>query len=628
MVTKRGLLIGSATGGLAGVAHDVEAMAGWLEGLGFELDIRQDANATRDAMLDALERLTRDTRDGDVAVVYYSGHGGYSQLRSRKRVVGDRVAPRAVQYLVPTDHDKHKSFRGFFRVELSQAMQRLAEKTTNITVVLDCCHSTDAVRDEDDAVLKGVIEPWGEGIEAHLAWLQAQGIDLDRLPEVRNPSVVLLAACEVSRQAFEIIRRTDGVRCGLFTDSLLHVLRGVPDPSQVTWDDLMRRVVDRALRYRVYQRPQASGPSSRYVFTERRQRRTGTLTIQRVEGRWSLNGGEAAGVAPADRYRIVDPLAGTTATEVAEVEVSMVDGYTSTLTVGMEQAEKLVPGMLAVPHPGGPTHQRCRIEGSGALADELRGRVLEIAGLELVGRDHTGELAFVVDVDGHQATVHDGNGKRLRWPWRDVIALDPAPRRERVDAFIEDLRRLARGTELLRVARRLETKAVPRRLSHTLTWGVVEEHGAPRPLPSHGAELTAGDRVFVRIENTSPWPVRVSVFDVGVGRAVTLLNLNEPEGIDLGAGEYELLGAPELRPLAGLEVRWPRDTPPDRPGEESLVVFISSSTLPLSSWETSDWYEHAVTRDMGPEPASGTAPSYLVRHISFRLHPPKDGGCS
>lgn len=622
-MTKRGLLIGSATGGLAGVAHDVKVMARWLDGLGFELDIRQHADATREGILEGLKRITRSSHDGDVAVVYYSGHGGYSQVRSRERLVGDRIMPRAVQYLVPTDHDKRTAFRGIFRTELSLAMRDLAEKTSNISVVLDCCHATDAVRDDDDALVKAVIEPWGEGTEAHVAWLLAQGHDLDRLPEVRNPSVVLLSACEATSRAFEITRGTDGVRCGLFTDCLLRAASTVSDPSQVTWNDLMRRVVDYALRYDIYQRPQVSGPSSRYVFAERRQRRTGALPFQGALGRWSLSAGEAAGIMLGDRYQVIDPLAGDAHAVLAEVAVSEVNAYTAALDIAPGEAKKLPPGLLALPRPGGPTHQRCRIEGDGPLADELRGRVLEIAGLDVVGNDYPGTLAFVLDVIGDQATVRESTGRRLRWPWRDVLAMDPSSRRERVDVFIEDLRRLVRGTELLRVARDLDTKVIPRRLRHALTWGVVGADGSARQLPLHGADLTAGERVFLCIENETSWPLRVSVFDVGVGRAVALLNPNEPEGMDLGAGELEFLGGPELRRLTGLEVRWPEGTPPDEPAEETLVVFTSSEVLPLTSWETSDWCDLAEGRDLRAEPGAGPEASYAVESITFRLHPPK-----
>lgn len=623
-MAKRALLIGSATGGLTGIANDVAAMSSWLDGLGFDLDVRQGPSATREGILDGLERLRSDVRAGDAAVLYYTGHGGYSQVPPCQRIAGERVAPRAVQYLVPTDHDKERSFRGIFRAELSLAMQQVAQRTSNITVILDCCHSTDMVR-KDDALLKGLIEPWGEGMERHIAWMEAQGHDLERLPLIRSASMVLLSACEVARQAYEITRREDGVRCGLFTESLLTTIAAIPEPGHVTWADLMSRVVDRTLGRRLYQRPQVSGPSSRFLFTERSRRRLGTLVLQRMPRGWCLSGGEAAGVRSGDRYRIVDPLGGGEGQDIAGVEVTKVGASAAHVVLEPRQgAPRVLSGMLALPVTGGPVHSRFRIIGGGSLADELRRRISATAGLEVIDGDHTGEGVFMLEVAGKDVLVRDDDGARLRWPWRD---LDSAgfTRDDRLDAFIEDLHRLARGTELVGLARRREGDEVPRRLAHVLDWGVVDEHGAPCSLAHHGAELTVGDRVFIAIENTSLWPLRVSVFDVGVGRAVTLLNPNEPEGLDLGVGETEIIGAGELRSLTGIDLHWPGDTPTDSARGESLVIFVSSQPLPLMSWETSSWWDRSDTRDLTPTPRVSTDQTYCIRHISFSLSPSKDG---
>lgn len=183
---------------------------------------------------------------------------------------------------------------------------------------------------------------------------------------------------------------------------------------------------------------------------------------------------------------------------------------------------------------------------------------------------------------------------------------------------------MGRGSELLALAHRLENRAVPPRLAHSLEWGVVDSDGMPRVLPPCGAELVVGDRIFLAVENTSPWAFRLSMFDVGVGLAVTLLNPNEPEGIDLGSGETTLLGAPEWRRMIGLELQWPQDTPSDEPREESLVVFISRDCLPLTSWATSSWSDAPQTRGPSPQPRMTDVNAYIVRRVTFRLHPRKD----
>jgi Caspase domain len=621
----RALLLGSATGALMGVANDVKAMASWLGGLGLSLDVREGPDATRDGMLDGLERLVRDTRPGEAAVVYYSGHGGFSAVRPEVRFGADRLPPRAFQYLVPTDHDKHRRFRGIFRLELSSLMQALSERTTNITVILDCCHSTDMVRD-DDLELKAVVEPWSEGIEAHVAWLVEQGYDLDDLPELHNASMVLVSACTTVGRAYEYTRPSDRLRCGLFTDCLLDVMRDAPDPARVTWEAVMRRVVERIQRPRCHQRPQVSGPASRCLFSERRERWSGALSLQRVGERWCLSGGAAAGVMQGDRYSIVDLLSGAAPHPLAEVVVSNVEGHSAVVSVLTAKAE-LEAGMTALARPGGPTHQRCVVDGAGALAERLRRSLAAVAGLEVVGGEDRAGAAFVVEVRGEQIEVLDAEGRALRRPWVDAAALEPSVRCERLDGLVEELRTLARASDLLTLARREGLAERPRSLPHVFEWGRVEG-GAPHRLPSHGAELSVGDRIYVAVENTGARPIYVSMLDVGVGRAVVLLNRSEPEGVDLAAEDTEILGAPELGSLVGIELVWPDDVPLTGAREESLVVFISSGPLPVGSWETASTLDRAPMRDMEPEARRPRSPVYTVRHVSFTLNPRRNHSCS
>jgi len=620
LMTGRALLLGSATGSLTGVANDVQAMAGWLDEMGLALDVREGPQATREGMLDGLDRLARDTPRGAAAVVYYSGHGGHVSMPSEARFaggfVGGRVAARAFQYLVPTDHQKGVAFRGIFRAELSSKMWALAERTTNITVILDCCHATDMVRSNS----KSVVEPWSAGVEAHVAWLVEQGYELEWLPELRNPWMVLLSACAATRRAYEYARPSDGVRCSVFTDCLLDVVSRIREPDRVSWDGLVRRVTEAIGRTQVQQRPQVSGPWSRCLFSERRRPSRGVLTLRHEGERWCLHGGEAVGVVRGDRYCVVDPL--TDATQpLCEVVVAEVEGHESVVSVDAGMAERLEAGLVALPLPGGPTHQRCRIDGDGALASELRRRILEVEGLAVVEAAEGAGLAFALDVKGSAVDVLDADGRRLRWPWTEVPELEPSMRRERIDGLLDDLRALVKGADLLSLARRERPAEPPRSLAHGLEWGLVE-NGAPRPLPLHGAELTAGQRIYVRVENRSFRPIHVSVLDVGVARMGDLLNRNEPEGIDLGVGQTEIFGAPELDTLRGIELQWPEMVPPDGPREESLVVFIASAPLPVNAWDTASWSDPDPARRTQPRPRrSHGGPEWLVRHVSFWLCP-------
>ncbi len=614
-----GLLVGSATGGLAGVDRDIQVMEVWLQRAGFALDVRMGPDATREGVVEGIARLKGSIRPGAPAVIYYSGHGGHVPVPRAPHLLLGAVPPRAFHYLVPTDHRRGVEFRGIFRTELSLAVQELSERTSNITVILDCCHSADGVR-QPEATLKSICEPWSEGVEAHLAWLHAQGYELERLPMLRNRSMVLLAACGANQKAFEYTR-PDGTCGGLFTDKLISVLDLVGVSNETTWDDLMRRVCQETLKTRWYQRPQVSGPSSRYPFSERQRRRLGALTLERDGPWWRLSGGQAAGVEPGDRYRIFDPITGSEDQGAVDAIVATVHSHVSVLGPSLDHEESLREGMVAVPRPGGPARVRCGIRGYGPLATNLAGRLTELEGLELVRSDQTEDLAFMLDVDDGRVVVRDASGRRLRWPWRNVSTGGDEIQSERMDGLIEDLRGLTRGTALVQFARGRPSTSAVESLAHRAEWGIVQGRGL-RVLEERGAVLSVGDRIYITVENRAVRPLFVSIFDVGVGRAVTLLSCNEPEGIDLGVREIEVVGAREMEPLRGLELDWPADVPADGPVEESLVIFISNGPLPVRSWETSPWSDRVSSNRTSTSQGAGRrAPDYVIKHFCFELCP-------
>src|SRR4051812_332810 len=95
---KRALVIGSEIDGLSGVGNDVSAMGERLRARGFSLDVCEGADATRDGICAGYARLVRDSRAGDAALVFYSGHG--CRLENAAPNPGERSV---VQCLVPTD---------------------------------------------------------------------------------------------------------------------------------------------------------------------------------------------------------------------------------------------------------------------------------------------------------------------------------------------------------------------------------------------------------------------------------------------------------------------------------------------------------------------------------------------
>jgi hypothetical protein len=102
--------------------------------------VLQDGAATKAGIIAAIENhLIAQSAAGDVAILYYSGHG--SQMRDASGDETDGWDETLVA------HDSRTA--GVFDVsddELNSLLSRLAEKTSNITVILDSCHSGTAAR--------------------------------------------------------------------------------------------------------------------------------------------------------------------------------------------------------------------------------------------------------------------------------------------------------------------------------------------------------------------------------------------------------------------------------------------------------------------------------------------------
>lgn len=627
-MSRRALVMGSAIAGLAGVSKDLEMTQTWLSRHGFDIDIRAGNRACRDGMLDGVHRLIRDSRLGDSVVVYYSGHGGYVYGRpDRTWLPAEAATPSSYQYLVPTDHVAGERFRGIFRAELSLSLRDLAEKTRNITVILDCCHSDDMIR-EDELYSKSIAEPWSAGLERHLESLRESGYDLRRLSEIRNPFVVLLAACSKDESAYEYRRPRDGHRCGVFTDFLLDAVDRRRDLERATWGELMHEVAEGVERRRRTQRPQVSGPIWRRVFSEGERRPLGALRLTHHEGRWHLLGGATVGVEVGDRYELIggdSSAEDSTAEDTPRIAtVALVTSSRAALEIPSKVRPSLQPGMLARPRAGGPARRSCSVQGAGPLATTLRDQLQAVPGLGVVQESGRQEVDFSFRATPRGVEVLNAEGAHLRAQFEFGAEEEHKTREQRLGA-VADLARLLTHASRLRHLATSGTRG-PQTPWFSLEWGVVD-NGVPKPRPVTGARLSTGDRIYLKVENTRRrGQIYVSALDIGVGWDVTLLTDNQSEGVRLGMGDRQVVGQSELRELRGLPLHWPDNVPATQPLEESLIVIVATEQMPIGAWATTSrrpmW--DALHRDVGGEITSTTPIDYEVTHIRFQLQPPRD----
>lgn len=147
---KRALLIGidkyPKLTQLEGCVNDVQLMRGILEEtFGFpseNMTVLADDQATRDGILAGLDALAEATGTNDVVLIQYAGHG--SQITDREGDEPDGLDETIVSF------DSEGRFgvnRDVTDDEIRLRLLRLAAKTSNITLIIDSCHSGSITRD-------------------------------------------------------------------------------------------------------------------------------------------------------------------------------------------------------------------------------------------------------------------------------------------------------------------------------------------------------------------------------------------------------------------------------------------------------------------------------------------------
>jgi len=183
---------------------DAEGMAGVLRDPGAcgydpaNVVLLQESDATRDQILDELDRLAHRAGPDATALVYFSGHGGSWSG-------GD-------SYLMPIEGE----WGSQDRLDATAISGRLlgdklaAIRAERLTVILDCCHAA------------GLAQPR----DIHATWVpRIDDSALDRLAAGRGR--VVMAAARSDGAAHVLA----GARHGLFTEHLIAGLRGAAGGS-------------------------------------------------------------------------------------------------------------------------------------------------------------------------------------------------------------------------------------------------------------------------------------------------------------------------------------------------------------------------------------------------------------
>ena len=263
---------------LEGPPHDVRSLEQALSrDWGFDrVTSLVDHEATRAAVLGAIDDLIRDTRPGDHVFLYFSGHGTSTfEGLDQDGVPGPlaRTLDPGTGGLLPADIDLASSDAGDVllvgRRDLRPRLARL-DRDRDVFVVFDACYSGNAVRNWTPGGRAPAVkyQPWSE--TAAPAFGSATLVADDRYP---YDNLVYLSASAENEVALDIPQRDlvfrptlDGRPHGLLTDALLRALAGAGDTDadgELTLRELHREVRRFVAGRRAQQRPQLLRPPGR-----------------------------------------------------------------------------------------------------------------------------------------------------------------------------------------------------------------------------------------------------------------------------------------------------------------------------------------------------------------------------
>jgi hypothetical protein len=381
--------------------------------------------ATRANILAAFEsHLTGNhrIRNGDVVVIYYSGHG--SQIPDEEGDEEDGYD----ETIVPCDSGNRTSRKEVLDIsddEIAIMLEQLGQRTQNINLIFDSCHSGTVTRalmdaEGDDALGKErYLPPASYPIARPLRTNVTRSMGpSDWMP--LSKGYVLLAACMAHERAREDkfnfwARKSHGV----MTYYLLEAMKDVgPDTTYYDiWDQLRIKVT----KHNRWQNPQIEGAFERRVFGGAASPRKRYVEVSSVsQSGVVIAAGLASGVTLGSKFAVFrtgtnvfdDP-----SERIAEIGLIQVDAFNSLGRLESGLLEDIQSGCPAIEieHNYGDQQMPVRVIGHNSQLGELRRQIKTSNLLKLQDDENeqpitTVRLRYRLDDSGNEITA---DGERL-----------------------------------------------------------------------------------------------------------------------------------------------------------------------------------------------------------------------
>jgi len=504
----------------------IPLMSKALRGRGIDdLTTLDGPSATRDGILDALGRLRDTSEQGDLVVVYYTGHGAQISDDDQDELDGlDEawIAVGAVDTLDPASSDAELGvIRDDDIGELVDGIAAAVGPQGHVLVVIDACHSGSGTRGQAADMLIGRTFGSPSGQETGSGWAGPLGDNLVVVSAARHDQTATWTSTEQA-----------GVLTGLMAPMLA---QAKPDQSYRALQLRLREELGRAGHG---QEPQVEGAADTTVLSGRGTQQPYFEVARRSGDRVHLRGGTLGGLTVGTKISLFPP--GTREPHGEPLAVGVVvDAGLAGAEVELDGPAPATDAWALVTEPGPPSLLRWTLDPSAEkLATELRGYLGEVPGLV---ESESGPWTLTVTGGGKHrrlTAVHD-EGTRLDGPllkapdeegWR---TLQRAMGRAAAHAMLRDATLTDPNYELVI---RLRTPVLD------TTAGTCKVTAVTRPsFEEAERSLFVGDAAVVEVlfEGARAAHLTIVVF-TPEGEAVPLY---PPPGASNAAGELPLVGS-------------------------------------------------------------------------------------
>lgn len=502
---------------LKGCRNDVELMASVLRSRfgvdNSQLRVLVDEQAThagikqafREHLIETAQRAVAAGQPVPAFLFHFSGHGSLARDASGEKATG------LDETIVP--HDSRQSdILDIKDWELGQLIDELAQYTSNITVVLDCCHSGSGTRDAEMTIRQcpADLRPQTKRPDTIASGTRSA----DSAPSQPTNSHVLLAACSNSQSANEYVETTSTEKryYGAMSFALAEELAKTP-AGNASYREIYQRVCRRIRQWYPLQSPQCEGDRDRVLFGGVRPPRDMWISVTGLQdGLIRIDAGGVHGLTEGVVLKVFPEQLRSINTEtqpLAQMRVVRRDAIDSLCEV-IEGERDLAPGCRVQPTTCGSqlTRTVLLMNCSAAVREAIQQRLSqpELLGLVQITSSSVADLQVSSVPDGFM--LCDNGGSPLESPATTTS----------VDTLAAWIRKWATSWNALRI----ENSSPQSELRGLVSVEFKLKDGS-LVSESSQAVLESGTVVQVQITNRSPGPLYVSALSFGYDGSVSLI---------------------------------------------------------------------------------------------------------